>query len=145
MLIPTISTLRVEDFPSEQSWISRLLLPINSFLTAATAALNGNITLGDNIPCQTFSLGFTYHAPTDFPKQVAWTLSQNQLGSNVLPPVEIRVCSATENGSGIAVVIAWSYANGSVSFPYVVKLNADGTTGALKVGSIYNIVMRGQP
>lgn len=145
MLIPTISTLRVEDFPGEQSWIARLLLPINSFLTAATAALNGNITLGDNIPCQTFTLSFTYQAATDFPKQVSWKLSQNQLGSNVLPPVEIRVCSATENGSGIAVVVAWSYGNGSIAFPYIVKLNADGTTGVLKIGATYNIVMRGQP
>lgn len=144
MLVPVISTLRTEDFPSEEKWISRLLLPINSFLLAATSAFNGNITLGDNIPCQTFTMNFVYSAATDFPKQVSWNLSQNQLGSTVLQPVEIRVCSATENGTGIAIVPAWTYANGQISFPYLVKLTSSGVA-ALTVGATYNIVMRGQP
>lgn len=145
MLIPTISTLRTEDFPSEQKWISKLLFPINQFLLSATTALNGNITLTDNIPCQTITLNFTASG-NDFPKMQKWIISQNNPNPNApIPnPVEVRVCSATENGAGIAVLVPWSFSNGLITFPYIVKVTTAGMVG-LTTGASYNIVLRGQP
>lgn len=137
MLIPQLTSIRTEDFPSEKTWISKLLLPINQFLLYTTKAINGNITFGDNIPCQTVSLAFTYGGVADFPKVFKWNLP--------VKPVEVRVCSALENSSGIAVVIAWSYGNnGLVSISQISKISTSGVS-SLTVGSVYNIVLRGQP
>lgn len=144
MQIPTISTLRTEDFPSEQKWISRLLQPINQFLTSATTALNGNITFTDNIPCQLITLNFIYSASTDFPKYVKWSIAQNNNNSVLLPPVELRLCSATENGTAIAVAVTWSYANGLITISSIVKISSSGISG-LTAGATYNIILRGQP
>ena|SRR5258708_488200 len=145
MLVPSISNLRTEDFPSEKSWISKLLGPINQFLNSASTALNGNITFSDNIPCQLIKLNFL-SGGADFPKIIKWDIAQNNPNPNatLAAPVEVRVCSATENGIGIAVVMAWSFANGTITFPYIVKLTASGVVG-LTAGARYNIVLRGQP
>jgi len=145
MLIPSLSTLRTDDFPPDvQKWISRLFFPLNQFLISATTALNGNITLTDNIPCQLIQLVFTYGSAADFPKISKWTVSQNNLGASISPPVEVRVCSATEDGLAIAIVPAWSYANSTITFKNLFKVTATGIA-ALNVGSKYNIILRGQP
>lgn len=144
MLINSNLQLRSEDFPSEQSWISKLLLPLNSFLQSATIAINGNLVYGDNLPCQTITLSFVYGSSADFPKKIAWSVGQSSGNSQLSPPVELRVCSATESGTAIAVVMAWSYSNGSISISQISKVTTSGIT-ALVVGKTYKIVLRGQP
>lgn len=137
MIIPSQTTIRVEDFPKEeQKWIGRLLFPLNQFLLAATSAINGNITPGDNIPSQDQVFNFVYGSSTNFPMVYAWNLPN--------APVEVRLASITENASAIAAVISWSYSNGLVSLGSVVKLTTSGVS-ALTVGSTYNIVLRGNP
>lgn len=137
MIIQAISTLRTEDFgPNEKPWIGKLLLPINQFLLAATSAINGNIELGINIPCQTQVMTFVYGASTDFPKTFLWKQANK--------PVEMRVAQALEDGAPIALVISWSYSNTQVSIASMVKLTTSGVS-ALTVGSTYNITLRGQP
>lgn len=136
MLIPSITTIRTEDFPEQKGWISRLLLPINQFLLSVTTAINGNITFGDNIPCQTQTLAFVYGAATDFPKTFAYRI--------VNKPVELRVCAATENGVAVAIGINWSFSNGNVSISDFFKISSAGVS-ELTVGASYNIVLRGLP
>lgn len=137
-LITQVTSIRTEDFDSEQrKWIGKLLAPINQFLLSATTAINGNITFGDNIPCQTVTMSFTYGGETDFPKVFKWNLPNK--------PVEVRVCAATEDGAGVAIVIAWSYTSNSlVSISQFWKLSASGVS-TLSVGSLYNITLRSQP
>lgn len=137
MLLGSNSNLRAEDYPSEHSWISGLLFPLNQFLSSVTSAFNGNITFGDNIPCQTIALKFMYGGSSDFPKSVKFTVPN-------VSPVELRVCSATENSSAIAVIVAWSYASGQISLSSIYKITSAGVA-ALTVGYQYNIVMRAQP
>lgn len=136
MLIPSITTIRTEDFPDQKNWISRLLLPINQFLLSVTSAINGNITFGDNIPGQTQTLSFVYGASTDFPKTFAYRV--------VTRPVELRLCSATENGVPICVGFAWSFGNGTVSISNIFKLSSAGAS-ELTPGASYTIILRGQP
>lgn len=136
MLIPSLTTIRIEDLPSQKDWIGKLLLPLNQFLLSVTSAINGNISFGDNIPCQTQSLKFVYGSSADFPKAFVWSLSA--------APVELRVCSATEDSVAIAVVIAWSYSGGQVSVSNIYKITSSGVS-ALTVGSLYNITLRGNP
>lgn len=135
-LIPSLTTLRVEDFPSQQEWIGKLLLPINQFLLAATTSINGGITFGDNIPCQTQTLNFTYGGASDFPKTFLWKITS--------APIELRVCSATENGVPVAMVPAWSYTNSQVTIAGLILLKSTGVT-ALKAGAVYNVILRGNP
>lgn len=136
MLIPTQTTIRTEDFTDQKEWIGRLLTPINRFLLSVTSAINGNVTLGDNIPCQTQSVSFTSNGTSDFPKTFKWNLS--------VAPTELRVCSALENGSAITVGFAWSYANGQITLSTIFKISSSGNAPLVQ-GSSYNIVMRGQP
>lgn len=136
MLIQSLTTLRSEDFPKQRDWIGGLLFPINQFLLSATSAINGNITLGDNIPCQTQTFAFTYGGDSDFPKSFLWKLSSK--------PIELRVCQATEDADPVALVPAWNYNNGQVVVDHFVKLTASGVS-SLVAGSDYNIVLRGQP
>ncbi len=136
-LIPALTTLRSEDFdPEQRKWIGKLLFPLNQFLLAATSSINGNITLGDNIPCQTQVLKFTYGGSGDFPKKFLWKQASR--------PVEIRVAQALEDDDGVAVVIAWTYSGTQVSISSMVKLTTSGAS-ALTEGSEYTITLRGQP
>lgn len=134
-LITQLTTLKTEDFPSQKEWIGKLLGPLNEFLTSIVPTINGNVTLGDNIPCVTKSLAFTYGGETDYPKQFSWPFP--------VKPIEVRVCSATEDSQPIAVVIKWSYSLASISVTGIYKINADGVS-VLSPGSVYNIVLRGQ-
>ncbi len=139
-LVNDQSTLRTEDFPPEQrKWIATLLAPLNSFLTDVTQAINGNLTFGENVPCQDIALVFTYGSASDFPKLAKWDLA-----SKNLRPKELRLCSATENGTAIAVVHSWYYDNGSVKITGIFKVTSSGIA-SLTSGAQYNIVFRGQP
>ena len=76
MRIPSLLSLRVEDFPSQKEWIDKLLFPLNQFIQATVTSINGNITFGDNIAAQTTTLSFVYSGASDFPKSIAWTFPQ---------------------------------------------------------------------
>jgi hypothetical protein len=66
---------RVEDFPSEQKWISKLFVNLNLFIQGVNSVVNGNISYTDNIKAvensysvdtfQSFSFQWPY---TDEPK-----------------------------------------------------------------------------
>lgn len=136
MLIGSITTLRSEDFPTQREWIGKLLFPINQFLLSATSAINGNITFGENIPCQTQALSFSYGGESNFPMSFKWSLAPK--------PVELRVCSAYEDGIPIIALVSWSYSEPQVSVAEILKLTSSGVS-VLSVGSQYNLVLRGQP
>lgn len=48
--IPTQKRILVENFPEkERKWLATLLEPINKFMEEVTSALNGNLTLNQNL------------------------------------------------------------------------------------------------
>lgn len=132
-LIPSSTTLRVEDFPEQKEWIGKLFLPINTLITAFTSAINGNITYGDNIPSVTQALEFVYGGPTDYPKKFRWTLP--------VKPVEVRVAQAFEDNTPVAVVCAWSYADNQISITEFVRLSSFGAQELVE-RSNYKIIVR---
>lgn len=136
MIIPAITSLRVEDFPDQKQWIGKLLFPINQFLLSVTKAVNGNIRLGQNIPCQTQSLVFTYGGTSDFPKSFRWNYVDN--------PVELRVCSAKESDTAIGVIPIWYFSNNMIFISNILKVSSTGVS-SLTAGSNYNIVLRAEP
>lgn len=48
-LVPTLKRLVVEDFPEQQSWIGKLVSPLNLFVQAVNAALGNGLTWSENI------------------------------------------------------------------------------------------------
>lgn len=136
MLIPLITTLRTEDFKGQEEWITKLLFPLNQLFTSAVSAINGNLTFGDNVPCQTQTLSFVSTGTSDFPKTFKWNYQTR--------PVELRVCSATENGTAVALIPAWSYANAQVTLTGFFKVSSTNTS-ALTSGATYSVVLRVQP
>lgn len=140
-LIPTFTTLKVEDFPDQRSWIGKLFFPLNNFVLGAISAVNGNLLLGQNIPCQTKTLSFTWNGQSQLPVSFAYTLP------STLTPVELRICSAFENSKAITLLCSWSYANSQVSLTNLWKV-VDGTTpqvSRLTVGNTYTFTVRLQP
>jgi hypothetical protein len=133
MLIQNQNTVRTEDFENQQGWIDKLLFPLNQFILSTINAVNGNITFGDNIPCQTQTLTFTYAATSDFPKTFAWKYKSR--------PIELRVCQAAENGVSIALIPIWSYGNGTITISNLLKLTTAGVV-ALTAGSQYVVTLR---
>lgn len=136
MQIPTLTTIRSEDFEGQQGWIAKLLFPLNQFIFATISAVNGNITFGDNIPCQTKTITFTYSGTSTFPKTFAWDTTKYKSA-----PVELRVCSAKEGSTSIAMIPVWSYGNGTISISALYKLTSSGVV-ALTSGTTYTVVIR---
>ena len=132
--IASAPNLRVEDFPGQKDWIGRLFEPINRFFLDSSNTLNGNVTLGDNIPTQTSTLSFTHGGDTDFPRTLAWTLRA--------APVEVRIAKATENSVPVILVFSWSYANGVLFVNDIRKINS-ASVSELTRGASYNITLRG--
>jgi hypothetical protein len=130
--IPPLSTLRTEDYPSEQrAWLPRLFLPLNSFLTAASAAINGNIEFGSNIPAQDQVLSFTYNG---LAQRFAWNGNAD--------PVILWVGQATEGGITTSVLPIWSFDSSSRTVTVNFKrLNGEN----LSIGASYRIVIRAVP
>lgn len=131
-LIPPLSTLRAEDFPTEvKEWIPRLFTPLNQFLTNASNAINGRIEFGINIPTVDQQINFTEDATA---RRFLWTKTQF--------PKVMTVGQAFENSIAIAVIPVWSFDPStrviSVTFQ---KVNGQ----ALEVGFEYKIFVRVQP
>lgn len=53
MRLPNIKRILLEDFPTEQAWIGKLILPLNDFMQNVINIVNSNVSLKDNILSQT--------------------------------------------------------------------------------------------
>lgn len=94
-----VTTIRTEDFPSEQrQWMPRLLTPINLFITNVTQLLNGRVQFVDNIPARDVNLSFSYAGR---PQRFRWDLP--------LQPNILWVGRAFENGALIPLCSTWNY------------------------------------
>lgn len=130
--IPPLTTLRVEDFPSEErKWLPRLFLPLNQFLTSASNTINGRVDFGANVPAQDMTLSFSFDGSA---QRFRWNLAQ--------APKILWVGQSTEAGLPVALNASWSYdsstQNVSVSF-----FKLDGT--ALTSGTDYRVFVRAVP
>lgn len=137
MKIPSSPQLRTEDFDSTvQSWIGRLLSPLNSFITSVTSALNGQLTFSENMLGQEKALSFTYASNT---------LPLSFMVSFLGTPKALTVVAATENDVPVIVHAAWSATVSStgatIKITDFVKL-ASGAVSALRSGYQYKLTVR---
>lgn len=52
MRLPPIKRFLMEDFQTEASWIGRLIIPLNTFMTIMTNGLDNGMTISENMLAQ---------------------------------------------------------------------------------------------
>lgn len=77
--IPVQTKLLLEDVPEEnRDWMSRIIIPLNQFISSAVAALTSDLTFTENIRCQIKEITFTNNAAS-FPLSFKSTLKYRPL------------------------------------------------------------------
>jgi hypothetical protein len=137
MKLPVVRYFRVEDFPSEKDWISRLLGSLNSFLNYTYLALNRGLVFSDNFTGQEVEIDFTYQTTADFPMyfQVSTSVQLRAM----------QVAQALEGGSPIVANVAWDVTSDNRLRIFTVTKIVSGALGALTAGTRYQIRLRFTP
>jgi len=128
-----LPNLRVEDFPSEQSWINRLFVQLNPFIQGVSNLFNNNVDFSTNIKSLTKSYTITSFTQFSF----LWSFSDST-------PNDVRVVKATKGTqqTPCILLIAWSYNSDSKSIT-VSKLVEVTTSGVQALdGSSYSFSIR---
>lgn len=87
--IPIQKKILLEDVPEEdRDWMSKIVIPINQFVSAAVAALTKDLTFGENFRCQIKELTFVNNAAS-FPLKFQYTLSSRPIAVLKLNVVDI--------------------------------------------------------
>lgn len=126
--IPVPTQLSRQDFPDAPNWISKLLYPLQLFMTSVKNALTNQLTFQDNFSCvvQYFTL-------------VAGTTDSLNTFSFPFPfgrqPIELSIHASPASGSYevLFVVASWNYVNGNI-----VINGISGLTNTVK----YNFVVK---
>src|SRR3954453_12152845 len=92
--------LRVEDFPSEISWINRLFVQLNPFIQGVSNLFNANIDFSTNI--KSISRDYDISSFQEF--SFLWTFSD-------AVPIDVRVVKASKGTQKTPTILllAWSY------------------------------------
>lgn len=132
MILNQLPNLRVEDFPSEQSWINRLFVQLNPFMQQVNRVFNGNIDYSTNIK----SVTKTYTITTFQAFSFLWTYSD-------AIPSEVRIIKATKGTQETPTILllAWDYdsATRSISIPKIVEVNG---TSVSELSGRYQFTIR---
>ncbi|HWY34919.1 MAG TPA: hypothetical protein VNX68_09745 [Nitrosopumilaceae archaeon] len=124
--IPVIQQLQRQDFPEAPAWITKLLYPLQLFMTTVIGALTNNLTYQDNFSCVVNTLVFTAAASQDLNKfSFLWPYTRQ--------PIELTMHVTRTDGSTptIYAVPSWILVGGSIQ--------VQGIQG-LTNGAQYNIV-----
>jgi len=121
-----------ESFPQESSWIGSLLSPLSTIISQFLLALQGNLTIGDNligvVSSYTFSTGSAYNTGTFTPIRIYWTPGNQNLPQSVI--VGKVVVPSTQSMPLTAITAHnWTYDVGSqaILINYVAGLANSGT------------------
>lgn len=100
MKLNQIPNFRVEDFPSEQSWINRLFVQLNPFISSLNQVLAGGVDYTDNIK----SVSQEYSISTFQEFSFLWPHKDSE-------PNDVRVTKATKGTQQTPTILlaAWAY------------------------------------
>lgn len=128
--VDPFSPFRMEDFPSQRDWIGKLFLPINTILTQVAAAMDAQVTLGENVPTFTKVIsGNTLSLPQRFQFVGSFT------------PTQMIIAQATKDGTPIAMAGAWSINGDAITVSKLYEITEDGNI-PISAGSKYSIALR---
>lgn len=126
--LPPLTRLLKEDF-RDQSWIDKLLLPLNQFFSSVYSALNRNLTIPDNMRGDVKTLTFTSDGSGNATASFAWNLS--------VAPTDLwvtRIISGVPTG---AIQPTWTYDGRSINISSFTGLD-DNTKYIIRVIAIAN-------
>lgn len=126
MKIPVIQQLQRTDFPDAPNWISKLLYPLQLFMTVVVTALTNQLTYQDNFSCAINQLTFVAAASPELNTfSFLWPFTRQ--------PIELTMHVTRTDGTypPIYPVPSWNLVGGSILI--------NGVQG-LTTGVSYNIV-----
>lgn len=107
--IPVIQQLQRSDFPDAPDWISKLLYPLQLFMTSVIGALTNQLTVQDNFAVATNYLTFVAATSSDLNKfQFIWPYTRQ--------PVALWIHATRTDGTFPAIypVPSWNLVNGNI-------------------------------
>lgn len=116
--LPQIKRLLAEDYKEAGTWISKLLYPLNLFMSSVYAALNHGITFQDNVLAQVKTLTVKGSSPA---VQFPWPYASAPIGVLIIASSDTSAIPKTITA---AVTCAWSYSAGTVSINNITGLDA---------------------
>lgn len=108
--IPVIQQLQRSDFPDAPSWISKLLYPLQLFMTTTINALTNQLTMQENSACAINYLTFVAAATPDLNTfTFLWPFPRQ--------PIQLVIHATRTDGTyePIYPVPSWNLINGSIS------------------------------
>lgn len=100
MKLNQIPNFRVEDYPSEQSWINRLFINLNPFISSVNQLSDQNVDFSTNIKSVTKEYTITSFQEFSF----TWPFTSGT-------PVDLRVIQALKGSTQTPTILmaAWEY------------------------------------
>lgn len=113
--------LRVEDFPSEQSWIGKLFTQLNPFITAVNQVFDSNIDFVSNIKAVTKDYSITSFQSFG----LQWPYKES-------PPNELKITKATKGSQFTPTILlpVWSYdaTNAVITVSNLFEISGEGVS-----------------
>lgn len=112
-----LPNLRVEDFPSEQSWINKLFTQLNPFIQNVSNLFSNNLDYSTNIKSVTkdFTIASTFQT-----FNFMWTF-------NDASPSDVKIIKATKGTQKTPTILllGWSYSPGTktISITQMAEIN----------------------
>lgn len=128
MKIPSFREIRTRDFPEVPTWLESLMYPINSFLQLVSQAMQGQLTIGDNVQGQYKSITFTTLSDYSLGN---WTVID--VSTSLVKKVDAVLIAQINKQSSIGEVITlpvsldWKQVNTVVKLNYIAGLEDNVT------------------
>ena len=130
--LPPVKRISKEDLPEAPKWTEKLIYPINLFFDSVYRALNGKLTVPENILAEIREINFQVRSDYDGSDTDKWDvlsfqsrLGQRARGLQVFQLLRVVDSSAfTPIASG--VFIDWEDENRNIKINYITGLTAGG-------------------
>lgn len=103
--INAVKRLILQDFPSDvQSWLVKLIQPLNQFVEQTISALSNGLTIADNFKSKKYELTIT--ASQSYPIKLQYSLNQRPTSVTI---AYCREDAATPSTPTVAYSVWWLY------------------------------------
>ena len=113
--------LSVEDFKEQQSWIAKLLQPLNDFFSQVNQGFNNGLTVEDNLSQEIKEIKFLNNS-TNFPLSFKTKFATNPKGLTLIYCVDSSNADLT-----VQPCLNWSYNNGIITIRSITGLVTSNT------------------
>ncbi len=128
--LPPIKRISKEDIPEAPSWVEKIIYPVNLFFDSVYRALNGSLTMPENIVGQIKEINFQVPSTYDGTDTSKWTILkfQTSLGKLTKGLQLMQITESVETGNfvpiGEDVFIDWEDENRIIKIHYITGLTA---------------------